>query len=235
MRVAIVEDEAEVRKQLKAYIERFYETRSLQCVITEFSDGDEILEDYRAAYDLILLDIQMKRVDGMRTAEKIRRLDENVNLVFITNLANYAIKGYSVNAMDFVLKPVNYLMLEQVLERVERLLGKRNRQCITLPTDLGMSRIDVGEILYIETEGHNLIFHTETRTYRTRETMKNMEIQLKDKGFYRCSNYYLVNLEKIKHVTRTSVTVAGQELSISRGKYKELMDALARYIGGIKG
>lgn len=107
MHIAVVEDQPEVRTCLAEYIERYFTENGTPYRITMFSDGDEILEDYQADYDLILMDIQMARMDGMRAAEKIRQLDEDVYLVFVTNLRNYAIKGYSVQAMDFLLKPVN--------------------------------------------------------------------------------------------------------------------------------
>ena len=116
LRIAIVEDEASVRETLKSYIERFSEETGEHHVISEFQDGDEILDGYSAEYDLILLDIQMKRIDGYETAKKIRALDEDVILVFVTNMADYAIKGYGVRAMDFILKPVEYVMLRQVLK-----------------------------------------------------------------------------------------------------------------------
>ena len=114
MRLAIVEDDDKVRQQLQTYVLQYFQGRENDVEIRLFADGDEILEDYAADYDLIFLDIQMKRLDGLATAERIRERDEDVYLVFITNLANYAIRGYAVHALDFILKPVNFLMLRQV-------------------------------------------------------------------------------------------------------------------------
>lgn len=235
MRIAIVEDDRVTRTQLRSYVEQHFRQHESPCTILEFSDGDEILEGYTADYSLIFLDIQMSRLDGMDTARRIRRMDEEVCIVFVTNLSNYAIEGYSVRAMDYVLKPVNALMLEPILERVRRIEANRLRRFITLPTDQGMARIDLNEVDFIETEGHRLIFHTAKGVFRTRETMKNMEKQLSGQGFFRCNNCYLVNLMRLTNVTHTDVTVGGQELTISRGKYKPLMDALSTCIGGIGG
>ena len=234
MNIAIVEDDAATRAQLVRYIARYFDNRKGAYSVAEFSDGDEILENYRAAYDLILLDIQMARVDGMKTAEKIRRLDENVFLVFVTNLANYAIRGYSVNALDFILKPVNALMLNQLLQRVERLLDKRVKRFITLPTEQGLARLEVSQICYVETEGHTMSIHTDKGVYRLRETMKSMEGQLAEHGFYRCNNCYLVNLARVERVERGAAVVGGRELAISRPRYKGFMDALTEYIGGVR-
>ena len=124
MRLAIVEDDDKVRQQLQTYVLQYFQGRENDVDIRLFADGDEILEDYAADYDLIFLDIQMKRLDGLATAERIRERDEDVYLVFITNLANYAIRGYAVHALDFILKPVNFLMLRQVLISVENFTDK---------------------------------------------------------------------------------------------------------------
>lgn len=108
IRVAIVEDEAKIREQLMGYVQRYTRQYGTAFEVKTFADGLEILEDYRPAYDLILLDIEMKHMDGMETARRIRELDPEVMLVFITNMAQYAIKGYAVGALDYVLKPVPY-------------------------------------------------------------------------------------------------------------------------------
>ncbi len=232
MHIAIVEDDESIRKQLTAYISKYFEEELTRCRLSVFTDGDEILEDFRADYDLILLDIQMKRLNGMETAERIRQLDQDVYLVFVTNLANYAIKGYAVQAFDFVLKPINYMMLKQLLQRVDKLVSSRQRRYITLPTDLGLTRIDVNQIHNVETDKHFLIIKTDLGEYRMRETMKNMEDVLGKFGFFRCNNCYLVNLKEVERVDGSTAWVHGEELAISRPRYKAFMEALARYLGG---
>ena len=234
MHIAIVEDDQTTRAQLVSYIDRYFDGDARFYRIDEFSDGLEILDDYRATYDLILLDIQMAHMDGLKTAQEIRQVDENVCLVFITNLANYAIRGYSVNALDFVLKPVNYLMLEPILQRVEKLLARRASQYVTFPTEQGLIRLSVDQVFYVETDGHMVLIHTDREVYRMRETMKEMEKQLSLLGFYRCNNCYLVNMNRLERVEKSIVRIAGQELSISRPRYKGFMDALADFIGGGK-
>ena len=96
IKIAIVEDEAAVRDQLTDYVRRYTRQYGTEFEVTCFTDGDEILENYRPAFDIIFLDVEMKRLNGMETAQRIRELDDDVLLIFITNMAQYAIKGYSV-------------------------------------------------------------------------------------------------------------------------------------------
>ena len=152
IRVAIVEDEAEIREQLMGYVQRYTRQYGTAFEVKTFADGLEILEDYRPAYDLILLDIEMKHLDGMETARRIRELDPDVMLVFITNMAQYAIKGYAVGALDYVLKPVPYFAFSQQLQKVEAQLRRRTRHYLAVPVEGGLRRLDTSRIYYIESE-----------------------------------------------------------------------------------
>lgn len=108
IRIAIVEDETVYKEQLIEYLKEFEQERSETLKIDTFSDGDEIVENYQAQFDIILMDIQMNFMDGMSAAEEIRKIDSEVVIIFITNLAQYAIKGYEVDALDYILKPISY-------------------------------------------------------------------------------------------------------------------------------
>lgn len=96
IRIALVEDEAEVRAQLQGYVQRHTRQYGTEFAVTEFADGMELLDDYRPVYDILFLDVEMKHLDGMETARRVRELDKDVIIVFITNMAQYAIGGYAV-------------------------------------------------------------------------------------------------------------------------------------------
>lgn len=129
LRVAIVEDEAECREVLRDMISRYAEEQQKQIRVQEFSDGSELVDNYKPDYDILLLDIEMPHLDGMKAAEKIRETDQDVVIVFITNMAQYAIKGYEVNALDFIIKPVNYstfsMRFTRAIGRVKNREGRR--------------------------------------------------------------------------------------------------------------
>ena len=146
IRIAIVEDEAAVRQQLEGYVQRYTRQYGTEFEVHLFEDGIEILDDYRPVYDLILLDVEMKHLDGMETAQRIRALDNEVNLIFITNMAQYAIKGYAVGALDYVLKPVPYFAFSQQLQKAEAQLRRRARHYLAVPVEGGLRRLDTASI-----------------------------------------------------------------------------------------
>ena len=205
-RIAIVEDEAAVREQLAGYVQRYTRQYGTQFEVTMFTDGVEILEDYRPVYDIIFLDVEMQHLDGMETARRIRELDSDVLLIFITNMAQYAIKGYAVGALDYVLKPV--------------------------PVDGGMRRLDAAAICYIESEGHRVHFYTEDGDFSAPGALKVLEEKQAGRLFARCNSGYLVNLAQVSGVQQNTVQVGPHELQISRPKRRAFLAALADYIGG---
>ena len=107
-KIAVVEDNDAMRAQLCGFIAQYAQESGHQLDVTAFSDGAQLVEPYRPGFDIIFLDIEMPKLGGMPTAERIRRQDPDVVLVFVTNMAQYAIRGYEVDALDFVLKPVSY-------------------------------------------------------------------------------------------------------------------------------
>ena len=160
-RIAIVEDEAAVREQLTGYVQRYTRQYGTPFEVSAFASGVEILEEYRPVYDIIFLDVEMPHLDGMETARRIRALDSDVLLIFITNMAQYAIKGYAVGALDYVLKPVPYFAFSQQLQKAVNQLARRVRHYLAVPVDGGMRRLDAAGIYYIESEGHRIHFYTE--------------------------------------------------------------------------
>ena len=232
IRVAIVEDEAEIREQLMGYVQRYTRQYGTAFEVKTFADGLEILEDYRPAYDLILLDIEMKHLDGMETARRIRELDPEVMLVFITNMTQYAIKGYAVGALDYVLKPVPYFAFSQQLQKVEAQLRRRTRHYLAVPVEGGLRRLDTSRIYYIESEGHRVHFYTEEGDFAAPGALKTLEEKLADRPFARCNSGYLVNLAQVQAVQQNTVEVGPYELQVSRPKRKSFLAALTDYIGG---
>ena len=232
IRVAIVEDDAEVQGVLQEYIRRYTRQYGTEFEVSVFADGVDILDNYRAVYDIIFLDVEMKHLDGMTTAERIRQMDADVILIFITNMAQYAIGGYAVGALDYVLKPVPYFAFSQQLRKAEEQLRRRARHYLALPVEGGMRRLDSSLIYYLESEGHRVHFYTEEGDFVAAGTLKAFEEKLAERPFARCNSGYLVNLAQVKSVQQGMVQVGPYELQVSRPRRKAFLAALADHIGG---
>ena len=178
------------------------------------------------------MDVEMPGLDGFGAAEKIRAVDGDAVLVFVTNMAQYAIKGYEVDALDYVLKPVPYFAFSQQLRKAEEQLRRRARHYLALPVEGGMRRLDSSLIYYLESEGHRVHFYTEEGDFVAAGTLKAFEEKLAERPFARCNSGYLVNLAQVKSVQQGMVQVGPYELQVSRPRRKAFLAALADHIGG---
>lgn len=234
VRIAVVEDELEQRNTICAYLDKLSEEQGCAFQVTAFESGAKLLFDYTPVYDVILMDIEMPGIDGMRTAMKVREQDSEVILIFITNMAQYAIQGYKVRAQAYLLKPVNYYSFAMEIQDALRTLSRRESGAsLLLPWEDGMKRVQLRDIYYIESQRHNLRVHAADGTYEVRETMKNMTEQLSGKSFVRSGVSYLVNLANVSGIQGDLAIVGPERVPISRQKRKEFLSALSNYIGGI--
>ncbi len=231
VKIAIVEDEDLYADQLNEFINKYADESHEIIRQVRFYDGDEIAEKYDGSYDIILMDIQMKFMDGMSAAEEIRKRDRNVIIMFITNRVDYAIRGYEVDALDYIVKPVSYFSFARKLERAISRIPDKEDVTITLNYPQGMVRLRVDDIFYAESEGHNLVYHTVQGEYRIRRKMSEAEVELVPHGFFRSNKGYLVNLKHVDGVQDGCCLIAGQKLLISRSRKADFMLAMMENIG----
>jgi len=230
-KIAVVEDEKQSADILIGYIRRYAKEHNEDIDVVYFSDGDEIVYEYKPIYDIIFLDIEMRLLDGMTTAEHIRKLDKDVILIFVTNMTQYAIKGYAVDALNYLLKPVPYFAFSQELKRAFTKLKKRENNYIMFSIQDGVIRLNTADILYIESMKHKLIIHTKEDQFVITGTMKEMENKLSDINFFRCNSGYLVNLARVTGVKNNLAILDDRELIISRPRKKVFMEALTKFFG----
>lgn len=233
IRIALVEDDPIYVRQLKEYLTRYEKSVGEKFVITCFSDGDEIAIGYKAEYDIILMDIEMGFMDGMTAAEEIRKLDTEVVIIFITNMPQYAIKGYAVDALDYVLKPISYYAFTQRIDRAISRMQRRSRRYICVTGKNGVQKLEFSRISFVEVQGRKLVYHTLDGTVIAQGTMKDAEESLDGKMFFRCNKGYLVNLEQVDSIQEDNAIVGGETVQISRSKKRAFLDALNNYINEV--
>lgn len=231
LNIAVVEDSREYMSLLLDYLARFKAEGDTDIRIFPYTDGALLLEDYKTDLDIILLDIKMPLTDGMSAAEEIRKSDPEVTIIFITNAPQYAIRGYAVAAFDFIVKPIDYIVFR---ERLNKAVAKRKNKAskfITINMGRNTKKIEVSDIYYIESRNHTLVFHTTDGEYRMIGPMRNVEIKLADCQFFRTNSWYLINLRHVDEVRGNNAIVCGRGLELSRRRKNDFMRALSAYLG----
>ena len=229
--VAIVDDEKAFSDQLAGMLRRWQDAHGVELNITCFQDGIDIAEDFKSKWDIIFLDIQMKLLDGLETARRIRACDSDVILIFVTTMGQYAINGYEVDAFDYILKPLEYSRFELRMNKAVKEAEKRKAHAyVYLKRYSDMVKVSTDDILFIEVNGHTLIYTTADGIFERRAKISDAEAELIGLPFSRCSLSYLVNLKRVDRVSKDSVFIAGKELPISRTRKKEFLQAFTDYL-----
>lgn len=230
LRICVADDSKADVDRLKQHLDRLFS--GIEYTLTVFKDGADLAYDYSPAYDIILLDIEMPRMNGMDTARAIRRVDSDVVIIFLTRMAQYAVKGYEVNALDFIVKPVDYPSFALKMKRAINVVSRKQEHKIAIRSDSGLLWIPVSSVYYIEVIKHDLTYHTMLGTYTARGGLSELEAAIGRYGFRYSSRYCLVNLRYVQGIFDWYVLVAGEKLALSRRKRGDLMDAYMSYYGG---
>lgn len=231
LRIAVEEDDAPTREKLCTLIRDHAVSKGKDLAVTPLEDGSSLLGGALSGYDIIFLDIMLPGLTGMEVAERIRAGDPDVVLVFVTNAAQYAIKGYAVGALDFVLKPVNPYEFLVKLERALERAAQRRQRPITLQTADGVQVLSSRDILYVETRDRKLFYHTTRGCFAVRSSMQSAEALLGSLRFVRCNQCYLVNLRHVQSVQGDFVTVGRDRLEVSRRQRAAFLEAMLQYVG----
>ncbi|MCH5163170.1 MAG: response regulator transcription factor [Clostridiales bacterium] len=230
--IAIVEDEDSAAEKLVESIKRYQSEFDCEFNIVRFVDAADFLADYKSVYAVVFMDIQMPRSNGMDAAFELRNIDKSVSLVFITNLMQYAQKGYEVDAVGYILKPFSYydfsLKFRKALDRYV-MAEERN---VVLEIAGGMVRISCDKLMYVEILKHRLYYHLVDDVIQTTGVLSVVEKQLERHGFLRCNSCYLVNPQFVVSVKGQTVTVGNDELTISRPRRAAFMTKLTQWFAG---
>lgn len=229
--IAVVEDNDQDVKTIINSLTRYASKNQLEFRITRHPDALKLINAYKSNYDLIFMDIEMPHMTGMEAAKAIRRMDHGVTLVFVTNMAQYAVEGYAVEAFDYILKPVNDFALDLKLNRIMAHVGSTVGERIVIRTEGETIGLQVRKIYYVEVDGHYLNWHTRDQVYRSLGMLKSIDQQL-SKSFCAISRWHVVNMQYVRSVVGDDVLVEEENLHIGRSYKQKFLQAYAEYMVG---
>ena len=228
--IAIVDDDENDSLPLREHVETYCRSNEIASAIRLFRDG---LDFIRATeqFDIVFMDIRMEKLDGLDAAHLMRKINKDACLIFVTNMAQFAIKGYEVDALDFIIKPASMASISYVLDKAMRRLQESRNTTFSLKTSEGTASISSNDITYVEVFDHNLVYHTTKGDYTVRGRLSDVGEKLDPTRFVHCNRSFVVNLRYVSNVGSDYLSIGDTQISISKSHRKELMQRFSSFLG----
>jgi len=230
MKIAICEDEDIYSAQLAEYINEWAKEKSVFVEIFTFISAEKFLYEWEDSedYDLMFLDIKMGSMSGMELAKIIRKTNRDIPIIFVTNMAEYAVEGYSVDAMQYLLKPAKK---ESCFDCLDKVYQSERIQKYFLFKDLEKTvRIPHKNIIYIEKFAHNATIVTTTGKYSLRKTTAQLLSELDDNLFVKCHKSYIINIRHMESISKTFALMSNKtEIPLSKDMVKEINERFYKH------
>jgi len=231
LRFAIVEDNAADAQELEQNLKESMGGMGAEYTVQRYSSAEDFEGDGRE-YDVIFLDIEMSGMNGMELAERVRATNAGSGIVFVTNMIRYAVRGYNVNALDYIVKPIERYDFGITMKRVLGFCARKNDLAsVFIKTRQGAKKVLYCQIHYIDISFHHIVVHTDTGDLDMWSTLGEVEKKLPNPPFFRLSSSCIINLSYVKGIKGYDVDVGGAVLRVGRSKKKELLAALAEFLG----
>ena len=232
-RVLIVEDEKAAADLLQGLLASYGASRSLELETRVMPAAMEML-GFRERYDICLLDIDLPGISGMEAAQMLRMHDQVASVIFVTNLAKFAVRGYEVNACGFIVKPATASSLAMAMDRAIRRLGPASVGPLQVSTGDGLRMVAPPDLAFAEAHDHNVIYHlADGEKLVSPGKLSQVERDLEGSTFLRVGRSFLVNMRRISSVRGNEIVmVTGERLPIPRGRKRDVTDAIADFLGG---
>ncbi|MBQ8314700.1 MAG: response regulator transcription factor [Lachnospiraceae bacterium] len=241
-RIVICEDEKAQREYLTGLIERWNVISGEKVSADAYTSAEQFLfeTEGKATYDLLLLDIQMGHMNGVELARKVREQDTKVKIIFLTGIKDYAIEGYEVGAVRYLLKPVKEAVLFSLLDKLCEETKEQKEDYFLFQAGGVTNRVPYSEILYAEADGHYVVLKTacpekkgQMKEWKWKENISSLSESLEAKGFFLFRRGLYVNLAKVEQIGKTECVLEnGEVLPVSKARYQALNEAFIAYYKG---
>ncbi len=232
LKIGVVEDNIAEMKPLLEFLDGYFRNKGIEQNTASFTSSESFLSNNNFDYDILFLDIELPGMNGMDLARAYREKNKKTVIVFVTNMAQYAINGYEVEAYDFIVKPIKPGILNIKLDRILEKLSLSSNDKVVISIDRRPTVFVYDSIMFIETSNHNITINTsDGKVYKARASLSSLEKDFVAHGFYRISSYALVNLKYVTGIDHDDVMIKDNAIRVSRPKKKDFMLALSNYLG----
>ncbi len=241
IKIALCDDQEQYIDMLMKHVERYGNEVDTEFNITVYNSGRKLIDDIKTdskMYDIVFLDVEMPEINGLKIAEAIRQMSEDIVLCFVTGHEQYAREAYQVEALGYIVKPVAYNELKKLLRRAVIMVKyehdnrKSGKNYIEVPVSGDKRIVDVRTIKYIEKNRNQCILHFSDSELKCYESLKKMYNRLDNELFVYVHQGYIVNFDEIKEVKENVICFGRNvEVPVSRRRYKEVRD---RHLSRIK-
>lgn len=237
--VVVLEDQEKDCARLKSHIKRYSQEHSVDIEIVTFQNGLDLLKNYSGDFDILFVDIEIPGMDGMKVSEKVRQIDALIPIIITTNMAQYAIKGYEVDALGFIVKPLPFSMLSyyfaRALTKCQRNKKLKQNSVITITTASGsMKQLYVDEIRYVVKEKNYIVYDLRSgEQIKERGTMKDIIPRFENTTLKQCTSGCLINLRYIEQKVGNEVYLSDTVFSIAMPFRKTFTKELMDYVRGM--
>lgn len=230
--IGICDSEQTVRSLLASYVERYRQETNTEIQLLSYSTGEKLYKNYLVDMDLIFLEIPLRRMNGLKIAEHLRKYDERVRIVFLTTVLTYVLEAYDVGASNYLLKPLSYGKFCRELARIYAGKKEREQRSFLEQSRHALHKIYFHEVRYIETSGKSTLIHTEKGSIPGSRQMKQYEELFSGTTLIRCHAGYIVNLRYFESLEETELTLTdGARIPVSRSRRRLVLSRIQNIYG----
>lgn len=221
--ISIVDNSEKDIAHLRTLLDAYFQRSGTAYTIHTYSSGMEFVRSTENS-SIVFMDIQMNRLDGLETARIMRKLGSTAQLIYVTRAAELAIKGYEVDALDFILKPATQSAIDFALDKAMKRIDNSGGVSLVLKFANGAASLPSNEIIYVEVFDHNLVYHTIKGDHNVRGRLSDVYEKLDKEQFILCNRSFIVNLRFVTGIRSDHVMVGDMKIAVSKSHRKEIME-----------
>ena len=233
--IAVCDDEQDVTRQISAYLKEIENDTEDEFHVFYYSSAEELLSDFPRDTQIVFLDIQMGEMTGMDAARCLRTRGCEAEIIFITNMTEYALEGYEVHAFAFLRKPVQFAALKRNLLEILKKIDRESIAYITVTFGTSIQVVKLKDLQYVEVLGHDSCFVMGSGKQTAKIPLSEIEKETQSQRFFRCHKSFLINLRHITRIDPESVTMTnGDVIPVSKYRKKDLLKAYSQINGALR-